>query len=124
MAARSHARSYRVSAWGEEIEGMEVAPLAAWQERDSGVEHPPLSTRRNPILLDRQCSIRAWIERRLALSESFLALRLQNHNADSVPGRVTQSAWRKVHKRYRAQIARVEPKVIEEILAGRNCAAT
>ena len=62
--------------------------------------------------------------RQLALRNPFLALRLQDHNANSIPGRVTQSAWRKVHEGYRAQVAGVELKVIEEILARHNCAAT
>ena len=64
------------------------------------------------------------MERRFALCKPFLALRLQDHNADSIPRRVTKATWWKVHEGYRTQVAGVEPKVIEEILAGHNCAAT
>jgi hypothetical protein len=45
--------------------------------------------------------------------DATLALRLQDHNADAIPRRVTESAWRKVHKWYRSYVTRVEPKVIE-----------
>ena len=54
----------------------------------------------------------------------LLALRLQDHNADSIPRRVTKATWWKVHEGYCAQVGGVEPKVIEEILAGKGCAAT
>ena len=76
------------------------------------------------IMPDRQHSIRTWMECRLALRKPFLALWFQNHNADSVPRRVTRSAWWKVHERYCAEVGGVEPEVIEEILADHNRAAT
>ena len=53
-----------------------------------------------------------------------LVLQLQDDNADSIPCRVTEAGWWKVHEGHRAQVAGAEQKVIEEILAGRNCAAT
>ena len=56
-------------------------------------------------------------------SSWLLVLRLQNHDADAIPRRVTESAWRKVHEGYGAQAAGVEPEVIEEKLAGYSCAA-
>ena len=57
-------------------------------------------------------------------SKPLLTLRLQDHNADSIPRRVTKATWWKVHEGYRTQVAGAEPKMIEEILASRNCAAT
>ena len=69
-------------------------------------------------------SIRARMERRFAPCKRFLALRLHDHNADSIPRLATKTTWWKVREGDRAQVAGVEPKVIEEKLAGSNCAAT
>ena len=37
---------------------------------------------------------------------------------------MTKATWWKVHEGYCAQVAGVQAKVIEEILAGNSCAAT
>src|SRR5580704_11187450 len=80
--------------------------------------------RRNPALPHRNApSAHGWCISLLCASH-FLALRLQDHNADSIPRWVTRATRWKVHEGYCAQVAGVEPKAIEEILAGNNCAAT